>query len=100
MKEQFDKYLQQDEEILFHGFFDVSKTSKQYGRLILAFSVMSLFWVITIIGIKSEGLIDIGILIILIVLDILTICLLYGFIYNTFLKYKKKTTSILLPIKG
>ena len=90
MKEQFDKYLQQDEEILFHGFFDVSKTSKQYGRLILAFSVMLLFWVLTIIGIKRDGLIDIGILIILIVLDILTICLLYGFIYNTFLKYKKK----------
>ena len=90
MKEQFDKYLQQDEEILFHGFFDVSKTSKQYGRLILAFSVMSLFWVITIIGIKSDGLIDFAFLIILIVLVILTICLLYGFIYNTFLKYKKK----------
>ena len=99
MKEQFDKYLQQDEEILFHGFFDVSKTSKQYGRLILAFSVMLLFWVLTIIGIKRDGLIDIGILIILIVLDILTICLLYGFIYNTFLKYKKKNCQYFVTNK-
>ena len=93
MNNEFINKLENDEKILFHEFSDVSKTSKQYGRFLLAFIVLLLFWALTIIGIQNNGILNFKILVIFLTLCILTICLFYGLIYNVFLKYKNKNNE-------
>ena len=56
MSNEFINKLENDEKILFHEFSDISKTSKQYGRFLLGFVVLLLFWILAINGIKNEGL--------------------------------------------
>ena len=52
MSNEFINKLENDEKILFHEFSDISKTSKQYGRFLLGFIVLLLFWTLTIMGKK------------------------------------------------
>ena len=99
MNNEFINKLENDEKILFHEFSDVSKTSKQYGRFLLAFIVLLLFWALTIIGIQSNGILNFKILVIFLTLCILTICLFYGLIYNVFLKYKNKNNEYFVTNK-
>lgn len=99
MKNEFINKLEDNEKILFYGASDVSKTSKQYSRFLLGFAILILFWIIIIKGIKSEGLLNINILMIFLTLCILTICLIYGAIYNTFFKYKNKNNEYFVTNK-
>ena len=99
MKNELINKLDEDEKILFHGFSDVSKTSKQYSRFLLGFIVLLLFWILIIMGIQSEGILNFKILVIFLTLCILTICLIYGLIYNVFLKYKKKNNEYFVTNK-
>ena len=99
MNNEFINKLENDEKILFHEFSDVSKTSKQYGRFLLAFIVLLFFWALTIIGIQSNGILNFKILVIFLTLCILTICLFYGLIYNVFLKYKNKNNEYFVTNK-
>ena len=99
MKKELINKLDVDEKILFYGFSDVSKTSKQYCRFLLGFIVLLLFWILTIMGIQSNGILNFKILVIFLTLCILTICLIYGLIYNVFLKYKKKNNEYFVTNK-
>ena len=99
MKNEFINKLEENEKILFYGVSDVSKTSKQYGRFLLGFAILLLFWILTIIGIKSEEILNFKILIIFLTLSILTICLIYGLVYNIFLKHKKKNNEYFITNK-
>ena len=58
MSNEFINKLENDEKILFHEFSDISKTSKQYGRFLLGFIVLLLFWTLTIMGIQSNGILN------------------------------------------
>ena len=98
MKEEFITKLDKDERILFHGFSDVSKTSKQYFRFLLALLVLLLFFILNIIVIKIFGA-TIEIVISFIILCILTISLLYGLIYNIFLKHVNKNNEYFVTNK-
>lgn len=91
MKKEFINELDKDEKILFHGVSDVSKTSKQYSRFLLGLIVLSLFWIIIIISIKNYSILTV--LIIFSILGVFTICLIYGLIYNVFLKYRNKNNE-------
>lgn len=88
MKNEFIEKLENDEKILFHGFFDVSKTCKQYGRFLLGTIVLVFFWILFFLGAKRFGMLDFDIFCMLFVLILLTGCLIYGFLYNIFFKYK------------
>ncbi len=99
MKNEFINKLEENEKILFYGVSDVSKTNKQYGRFLLGFVVLLLFWILAIIGIKREEILNFKILIIFLTLSILTICLIYGLVYNIFLKYKKKNNEYFVTNK-
>ena len=99
MKNEFINKLEEDETLLFYGFSDVSKTNKQYGRFLLGFIVLLMFWILTIIGIQSNGILNFKMLVIFLTLCILTICLIYGLIYNVFLKYKKKNNEYFVTNK-
>ncbi len=99
MKNEFINKLEENEKILFYGVSNVSKTSKQYGRFLLGFAVLLLFWILIIIGIKSGEILNFEILIIFLTLGILTICLIYGLVYNIFLKYKKKNNEYFITNK-
>lgn len=99
MKNEFIKKLDDNEQILFYGIRDVSKTSKQYGRFLLIFIILLLFWILTIISIKRDKILDFKTLMIVLVLSILTICLIYGLIYNIFLKYKKENNEYFVTNK-
>jgi hypothetical protein len=98
MEEEFITKLDKDERILFHGFSDVSKTSKQYFRFLLDLLVLLLFFILNIIVIKIFGA-TIEIVIIFIILCILTISLLYGLIYNIFLKHVNKNNEYFVTNK-
>lgn len=98
MEEEFITKLDKDERILFHGFSDVSKTSKQYFRFLLALLVLLLFFILNIIVIKIFGA-TIEIVISFIILCILTISLLYGLIYNIFLKHVNKNNEYFVTNK-
>lgn len=89
MYDDFVRKLQTDEKILFYGKSDVTKTSKQVGRFLLGFIVLSFFWILFIVGLRNKNFLNFDILIIFITLLVITFCLLYGLIYNIFLKYKK-----------
>lgn len=99
MKDEFINKLDADERILFYGSSDVSKTSKQYSRFLLGFIVLLLFWILIIMIIQSEGILDFKIFAIFLVLCLLTICLVYGLIYNVFLKYKKQNNEYFVTNK-
>lgn len=99
MKKEFINKLDVDEQILFHGFSNVSKTNKQYGRFLFGFFVLSLFWMLTIINIKNYSVLSFKILITFITLCILTICLIFGLIYNMFFKYKNKNNEYFVTNK-
>lgn len=99
MKNEFINKLEENEKILFYGVSNVSKTSKQYGRFLLGFAILLLFWILIIIGIKSGEILNFEILIIFLTLSILTICLIYGLVYNIFLKYKKKNNEYFITNK-
>ena len=99
MKKEFINQLQSDEEILFYGIFNVNKTSKQYGRFLLGCVFLLLFWILFVIGVKSESGLNFKILIFFLVLSMLTICLIYGLIYNTFIKYKNKNNEYFVTNK-
>lgn len=88
MEKEFINKLDSDEKILFHGFLDASKTSKQYGRFILGACVLLLFWILFITSIRNYNILSFKVLVNFAVLIILTICLFYGVIYNIFLKHK------------
>ena len=98
MEEEFITKLDKDERILFHGFSDVSKTSKQYFRFLLALLVLLLFFILNIIVIKIFGA-TIEILISFIFFCILTISLLYGLIYNILLKHVNKNNEYFVTNK-
>lgn len=99
MKNEFINKLDENEEILFYSVSSVDKTSKQYGRLLLGFITLLLFWILIIIGIKSEKILNFEILIVFLTLIILTICLIYGLVYNMFLKYKNKNNEYFITNK-
>lgn len=99
MKNEFINKLEENEKILFYGVSNVSKTSKQYGRFLLGFAILLLFWILIIIGIKRGEILNFEILIIFLTLSILTICLIYGLVYNIFLKYKKKNNEYFVTNK-
>ena len=99
MKNEFISKLQNDEKIIFYGTLNGSKTSKQYIRFLLGFIALIIFWILAIIGVKSEGLLNFNILIILVILSIITICLIYGLIYNVFLKAKNKNDEYFVTNK-
>ena len=99
MCDEFINKLEKDEKILFHEFSDISKTSKQYCRFLLGFALLLLFWILAINGIRNEGILKFKILVIFGILCILTICLLYGLIYNLLLKYKKKNNEYFVTNK-
>jgi len=99
MANEFINKLETNEHILFHGISNISKTSKQYARLLLIFLVLMLFWILTILGIKSEGIFSFEIMLIFIGLCILTFCFIYAFFYNTVLKYKNKNNEYFVTNK-
>ena len=99
MKNEFISKLEEDEKLLWDGVSDVSKTSKQYGRFLLGFAVLLLFWILLMLGMNREKILNIRFLILFIVLSILTICFIYGFIYNVFLKYKNKNNEFFVTNK-
>ena len=97
--DEFINKLEKDEKILFHEFSDISKTSKQYCRFLLGFVVLLLFWILAINGIRNEEILKFKFLVFFVILCILTICLLYGLIYNLLLKYKKKNNEYFVTNK-
>lgn len=99
MKNEFIKILKNDEEILFYGIADVSKTSKQCGRFLLGLAILVMFWILVLIGIKSDELLDFYNLIIFLTLSLLTIGLIYGLVYNIFLKYKRNKNEYFVTNK-
>lgn len=99
IKEEFINKLDENEQLLFYGFSNVSKTSKQYGRYILGFVVVALFWTLEIIGIKNEGRINFDVVLIIIVLCVLTLGLIYGFVHNVLLKYKSNNNEYFVTNK-
>lgn len=102
MENEFIKKLDKDEKILVHKFANVDKTSKQYGRLLLGFIAILLFGILTVLGTKSSRVFspfDFRIFIAFVVLVILAGCLFYGFLYNTFLKYKNKNNEYFVTNK-
>lgn len=101
MEKEFITMLDKDEEILVHKYADVSKTSKQYKRFLLGFIVILLFGLLTIVGTKSSRAFsfDFRILMAFGVLIILAGCLLWGFFYNTFFKYKNKNNEYFVTNK-
>lgn len=99
MKNEFLNKLEENEKILFYGVSNVSKTSKQYGRFLLGFAILLLFWISFIIAIKNEKILNFKILINFLTLSILTICLIFGGIYNIFIKYKKKNNEYFVTNK-
>ena len=63
MKNEFTNKLTEDEKILFHSISNVSKTNKQFGRFLLGAVLLSLFWILTIKGMKSINIPNFNILI-------------------------------------
>lgn len=90
MKNEITKLLENDEKLLFYGKAHVSKTDKQYGRIILISVILMLFWKVILIGIKNGNIDVIGSIAMVFILILLTLGILYGLIYNMFLKYKNK----------
>lgn len=88
MKDEILKKLKEDEELLFYGVSDVSKTSKQNGRFLLAIVILIIFWICFIVVVRRQIRWDDRILASLLALIILTILVFYGIIYNNFLKNK------------
>lgn len=99
MEKEFINKLEDNEKILFYGVSNVSKVSKQYGRFLLVFAILLLFWILTIICAKIEGMSNFNIWIMFLILSILTICLIYGLFYNIFLKYKTKNNEYFVTNK-
>ena len=93
MKNGFVNKLEKNEEILWYGVSDNSKSNKQYGRFLLFFVILLLFWILIIIGINGKQISIFNIFIFLIILSILTIFLIYGLVYNIFLKHEKKNNE-------
>lgn len=100
MKNEFINKLEENEELLFYGVSDVSKVSKQFGRFLLGVVILLLFWTLIIILIRN-GLIllNSNIFMFVIILGILTICLIYGLVYNILLKYKSKNNEYFVTNK-
>ena len=99
MYNEFINKLEENEKILYYGVSNIRKTSKQYFRFLLGFVVLILFWILIIAAIKSNSILNLNILIYFIILCVLTVCLLYGLIYNIFLKYKKKNSEYFITNK-
>lgn len=99
MKNEFINMLEENERILFYGVSDVSKTNKQYGRLLLMFVFLILCWFLLISGVRSEGIFNLKAIICFSTLVLLTISLFWGFIYNIFLKYKSKNNEYFITDK-
>lgn len=99
MNNEFIQKLEEDEKILFYSMANVDKTSMQLGRLLFAIIVLILFWVLFGIGIKNEALLNYKIIVIFITLIILTITLIYGLVYNVYLKYNNKNNEYFITNK-
>jgi hypothetical protein len=102
MKNEFLKKLEKDEKLLFYGVSDVSKTSKQFGRILLLMIVLIIFWIVFILGLKEDNqnfFNVLGNITMVMVFIFLTLCLLYGFVYNVFLKYKNKGNEYFVTSK-
>lgn len=93
MKNEFVNNLEENEKLIFYGTSDVSKTSKQYGRFILGFAILSLFWILALITIKSDEILTFRVILIFLVLSILTLGYILGIVYNICLKYKTKNNE-------
>ena len=94
MKDEILKKLKEDEELLFYGVSDVSKTSKQNGRFLLAIVILIIFWICFIVVVRRQIRWDDRILASLLALIILTILVFYGIIYNNFLKNKNVNSKL------
>lgn len=99
MENEFRKKLEENEQILYHGVADVTKTSKQYGRALLGFVVLSIFWLLAVIAVNTNGTIDINLFIIFIVLTLITFCMFYSFFYNMFFKHRNKDNEYFVTNK-
>jgi hypothetical protein len=99
MKNEFLEKLEKDEKLLYYGVSNVSKTSRQLWRFLLGFVVLTIFWISFIIGFKGEDINFFEIVILFIILIILTLSLIYGFIYNVLLKYKNKSNEYFITNK-
>lgn len=85
--------LENDEKILFHEKADVKQTNKQTLRYILAAVLLIIFWIIVVKSISINQRIDFSISMIIFALFIVSIVLIYGFIYNNLLKYKNRNNE-------
>lgn len=92
MKEELLTHLMEGEELLFYGKSDVSKTAKQYGRFLIFIVVLSITWFLTLYFEAKS-------LILYLFLIFMTGFILYGLIYNTFLKYKSKNNEYFVTNK-
>lgn len=99
MYNEFINKLEENEKILYYGASNVSKTSKQYCRFLLVFVVLLAFWILAINYIKNNSIFNLKIVMYFVTLCLLTICLLYGLIYNLFLKYKRKNSEYFITNK-
>lgn len=97
MKNEFMKKLEEDEELLFYGVADVSKTGKQLGKFLLLCVVLGGFWAVLILALKNNGILSIMPLVI--VLASFTTLSMYGLVYNLFLKYKNKNNEYFVTNK-
>ena len=99
MKNEFINNLEENEKILFHGVSNVSKTSKQYGRILLIFVILLIFWILLISSMQTENILSMKFLASLLALILLTIGSIYGTIYNMFFKYKNKNNEYFVTNK-
>lgn len=98
MKEKF--ITDEDEYMLFHGFTVFGKTDKQYGRFLLLFMVLSVFWILVITNIKRFLAENFFLLLIVVpFLIFMTVLMFYGLINNMFLKYRNKGSEYFITNK-
>lgn len=99
MKNEFLEKLQEDENLLFYGVADVSRTSKHFGRFILGFIVLTIFWILIIASMRNMGGLSFDRIIIMLVLGIITLLLFYGLIHNICLKFKNSNNEYFVTNK-
>lgn len=80
--------LESDEKVLLKEQSNPTMVDKQYSRMILIGIILIIFWILSIISYKSE--VNTATVGAIVTLFILTIAILYAFIYNTFLIKKRK----------
>ena len=88
MRDEFLKNMEENENLLFCGISNPSKTSIQLLRFVFCFVVLFGFWMLFIDVVKKYSF-SFKILVLLIVLSGISILAIYGFVFNLFSKFSK-----------